>query len=32
MYLADPVPADSGLTAEQAALIQGGEACMWGGS
>ena len=30
MYLADPVPADSGLTAEQAALIQGGEACMWG--
>ncbi len=30
MFLADPLPADSGLTAEQAALIQGGEACMWG--
>jgi hexosaminidase len=29
-YLADPIPASSGLTAEQASLILGGEACMWG--
>jgi hexosaminidase len=28
MYLADPLPA--GLSAEQAALVLGGEACMWG--
>jgi hexosaminidase len=30
MFLADPLPADSGLTADQTKLIQGGEACMWG--
>jgi hexosaminidase len=30
MFLADPLPADAGLNTEQAALIQGGEACMWG--
>jgi hexosaminidase len=28
MYLADPLP--SGLSAAQAALVLGGEACMWG--
>ena len=30
MFLADPLPSGSGLTAEQAALVEGGEACMWG--
>ncbi|HEX8919937.1 MAG TPA: family 20 glycosylhydrolase, partial [Pyrinomonadaceae bacterium] len=29
-YLADPLPADSGLTATEAAHILGGEATMWG--
>ena len=29
-FLVDPVPANSDLTAEQAARILGGEACMWG--
>ncbi|MGA8041957.1 MAG: family 20 glycosylhydrolase [Terracidiphilus sp.] len=29
-YLADPIPADTDLTAEQQKLILGGEACMWG--
>src|SRR3984957_113623 len=28
-YLVDPVPVDSDLTAEQRALILGGEACLW---
>ena len=28
-YRVDPVPANSGLTPEQAARILGGEACMW---
>ncbi len=28
-YLADPVPANSNLTSEQAARVLGGEACMW---
>src|SRR5271166_718780 len=29
-YFADPVPADSNLTAEQASHIVGGEVCAWG--
>jgi hexosaminidase len=29
MYLADPIPADTTLTAEQQKLILGGEVCMW---
>jgi len=29
-YLADPIPTDTTLTAEQQKLILGGEICMWG--
>ena len=29
-YLADPLPANTTLTAEQGKLVLGGEACMWG--
>jgi hexosaminidase len=29
MYLADPIPADTTMTAEQQTLILGGEVCMW---
>jgi hexosaminidase len=29
-YLADPLPANTTLTAEQSKLILGGEVCMWG--
>jgi len=28
-YRVDPLPSDSGLSAEQRALVLGGEACMW---
>ncbi len=30
MFLADPVPADAGLTPAETKLILGGEVCMWG--
>ena len=30
MYLADPIPAGSNLSAAESKLILGGEACMWG--
>lgn len=29
-YLADPLPANNGLTSEQSQRVLGGEACMWG--
>ncbi|HSR90248.1 MAG TPA: family 20 glycosylhydrolase [Gemmatimonadales bacterium] len=29
-YMADPLPVDNPLTAEEAARVLGGEACMWG--
>lgn len=30
MYLADPMPADTALTAAEQKLVLGGEVCMWG--